>query len=318
MPHTFEREKIMAFTIPLSAEAPFGSLSIEPLADENEPEVLAFLSAYSSVQAVFMTSLVRDNGLESPFNRGIFYGARRGAGRELVGVALIGHATLVETYDMASLEAFARVARTCTRAHVHLGEEERIKRFWRHYTAGARQCRPRLICREMLFELREPVSLMEDVEGLRLARLDDLPFVMPVQACMAFEESGVDPMKQDAVGFRLRCARRIEQGRVFVWIERGRLIFKADILADTAAAVYLEGVYISPSARNHTYGSRCLAQMARTLLSRTRSILLLVNEQNRKAQDFYARAGFKFGGYYDTIFLQSGYEAKEDKGGNGQ
>jgi predicted GNAT family acetyltransferase len=303
MPHTFEREKIMAFTIPLSAEAHFGSLSIEPLADENEPEVLAFLSAYSSVQAVFMTSLVRDNGLESPFNRGIFYGARRGAGRELVGIALIGHATLVETYDTASLEAFARVARACTRAHVHLGEEERIKRFWRHYTAGAGPCRPRLICREMLFELREPVSMMEDVEGLRLATLDDLPFVMPVQACMAFEESGVDPMKQDAVGFRLRCARRIEQGRVFVWIERGRLIFKADVVADTPDGIYLEGIYVNPQEQGQGYGLRCLSQLSRNLLARTKSICLLVNERNWKAQAFYLSAGYKLRGTYETIFL---------------
>jgi predicted GNAT family acetyltransferase len=129
---------------------------------------------------------------------------------------------------------------------------------------------------------------------------------MPVQACMAFEESGVNPMECDAIGFRLRCARRIEQGRVFVWIENNRLLFKADILAETDRAVYLEGVYTSPSARNRTYGSRCVAQVARKLLHHgARTIMLLVNEQNHKARAFYSRAGFRTTAYYDTIFLQS-------------
>ncbi|HEY0323341.1 MAG TPA: GNAT family N-acetyltransferase [Pyrinomonadaceae bacterium] len=304
MPHPFEMKKAAMFTIPLGVEARNESLSVEPLTYENEREVLAFLSAAASVQAVFMESLVRDNGLESPFNRGIFYGVRRAAGRELAGVALVGHATLVETNEDAALKAFAHVARARPGTHVIMCEEERIKRFWRHYARGGQ--RVRLVCREMLFELRDSlVEFRDEAEGLRLATLDDLPFLMPVQACMAFEESGINPMECDAVGFRLRCARRIEQGRVFVWIQDERLLFKADILADTERAVYLEGVYTSPAMRNQAHGSRCLSQMSRTLLSRTRSIQLLVNEQNRKAVAFYRRAGFNFAGYYDTIFLQS-------------
>ncbi|HYO91376.1 MAG TPA: GNAT family N-acetyltransferase, partial [Pyrinomonadaceae bacterium] len=252
---------------------------------------------------------VRDNGLESPFNRGIFYGARRDFNKELVGVALVGHATLVETSYDSALRTFAQIAREIPGAHVHLGQQRRIKQFWRYYSRGGQ--RARLFCRELLFELREEfLPKTEEVEGLRLATLDDLAYVMPVQACMAFEESGVNPMETDAVGFRLRCARRIEQGRVFVWIQDNRLLFKADILADTARAVYLEGVYTSPAARNQSYGSRCLLQTARTLLSRTRSVMLLVNEQNRKAQEFYRRTGFEFGGYYDTIYLQRDYGQK--------
>lgn len=302
MPHPFELAKVATFNISLGPETVNETLKIQLLRDDEEREVLAFLAAARSVQSTFMTGLIRDNGLESPFNRGVFYGARRASGEELAGVALVGHSTLIETADEHALVAFARVAKTSRRAHVIMLEEEKVKRFWRHYARGGQ--RPRIVCREMLFELSAPVEIAEEVDGLRLATLDDLAFVMPVQACMALEESGVDPMERDAVGFRLRCARRIEQRRVWVWIENGRLIFKADILADTNEAVYMEGVYISPAARNQSHGSRCVTQMARQLLTRTRSIKLLVNEQNIKAQQFYRRAGFRFGGYYDTIFLQ--------------
>lgn len=307
MPHSFELKKSASFSITVTPRAE--SLGVSPLMYEDEREVLSFLACADSVQAIFMTGLVRDNGLESPFNRGIFYGARRDFDKELVGIALVGHATLVETSDDEALRTFAHIAREIPGAHVHLGPEASIKQFWRHYSRGGQ--RARLFCRELLFEMRELFPLeTEEVEGLRLATLQDLAYVMPVQACMAFEESGINPLETDPVGFRLRCARRIEQGRVFVWIEEGRLLFKADILADTPRAVYLEGVYTSPSTRNQAYGSRCLLQTARTLLSRTRSVVLLVNEQNRKAHEFYRRAGFEFGGNYDTIYLQRDYEQK--------
>jgi uncharacterized protein len=308
MSQSFEIKKGATLAIPPGTRNFGAPPSITPLTYESEREILAYLAAADSIQAIFMTGLVRDNGLESPFNRGTFYGARRTLDGELAGVALVGHATLIETTDDTVMEAFARLAKANPNTHVHLGEEERIMLFWQHYRRGGQ--RVRLICRELLFELREPLEVKEEVKGLRLATLDDLPFVMPVQACMAFEESGINPMERDSVGFRLRCARRIEQGRVFVLIENNRLLFKADILADTTRAAYLEGIYTSPSVRNQEYGSRCLSQVARTLLSRTGSIKLLVNEQNRKAHDFYRRTGFKFGGYYDTIFLQSGHEAK--------
>ena len=310
MPHSFEQEKSAAIRIPFGPEPHAEALAIGPLADESEPEALAFLSTSDSVQAVFMVGLIRDNGIESPFNRGKFYGARRPSSGDLVGIALIGHATLVETSDRNALEDFARLARETASAHVHLGQEETIRQFWSVYSRSGGQ-RPRLVCREMLFELRAPLANAAEACGLRPATLSDLPLVMPVQAQMALEESGVDPMESDPVGFRLRCARRIEQGRVFVWVEEGRLLFKADILADTESSIYLEGVYTTPGARNQAYGSRCLAQLARTLLSRARSILLLVNQENHRAQEFYRRSGFRFGGYYDTIFLQTSFEANK-------
>ncbi len=305
MPHSFEPEKIATFRIALGPQAAAQeSTGVHLLKETEEDEVLDFLSRARSVQAVFMTGMVRDNGLESPFNRGVFYGCRRGVQGELLGVALIGHATLLETEDDRAMMMLARVARACASAHVILGEEEKIKRFWRYYAHGGQ--RPRLISREMLFELdaESAPSAPGQVEGLRPACLDDLAFVMPVQACMAFEESGVNPLERDAVGFRLRCARRIEQGRVWVWVEDGRLIFKADVMAYTPQAAYLEGVYTSPAVRNRSHGARCLQEVARQLLQHTRSINLLVNEQNQKAQDFYRRAGFRFTKIYDTIFLQ--------------
>jgi hypothetical protein len=273
---------------------------IQELAAEQKAEVLAFLSE-RPLHTVFMASLIQDNGMISPLNRGIFYACRNEAG-QLEGVALVGHATALETRTDAALQAFAELARLTERKHIIIGEQEKIERFWSYY-AGAGQD-ARLLCRELLFEQCWPVAVREAVRGLRLATLDDLELVMPVQAQMAFEESGVNPMAVDPMGFRLRCARRIEQGRVWVWVENGRLIFKADIIAETAQATYLEGIHIDPEERGRGYGLRCMSQLSRTLLARTASVCLLVNEKNAKAREFYLRAGYKLRSHYDTIFLK--------------
>jgi uncharacterized protein len=126
---------------------------------------------------------------------------------------------------------------------------------------------------------------------------------MPIQAQMAFDESRVNPLEQDPEGFRQRCSRRIKQGRTWVWIENGELIFKADILSDTSSVIYLEGVWMNSARRAQGYGLRCMSQLALTLLSRTRSLCVLVNENNKEAHTFYYRAGYKLRSVYDTIFL---------------
>jgi GNAT superfamily N-acetyltransferase len=285
--------------IPLSGD---NALAVQELTHEHEAEVLNFL-AMRPLHTVAMVSLIRDNGLVSPLNRGTFHGCYDRATGELEGVALIGHATLIETRTDAGLAAFAPIARNCQRTHVTMGEREKLASFWQHY-AGDEQA-PRLLCREMLFEQRFPAEVHECVPGLRRATLGDLHLIAPVQAGMAFEESGVNPLEKDPEGFRARCARRIEQGRSWVWIEDGRLIFRVDIIAETSQVAYLEGVYVNPQERGKGYGLRCMAQLGQTLLARLDSICLLVNEQNQQVAVFYRKAGYKLRSYYDTIYMQN-------------
>src|SRR5689334_2357107 len=70
-----------------------GSLELLSSA-KDKTEALTFL-ATRPVHTVALRGFIRDNGLESSRNRGKFYGYRNCEG-QLEGVALIGHATLVE------------------------------------------------------------------------------------------------------------------------------------------------------------------------------------------------------------------------------
>ena len=136
-----------------------------------------------------------------------------------------------------------------------------------------------------------------------LATANDLELVLPSQAQMALDESGVNPMETDPHGFRERCLRRIEQGRTWVLVEGGELLFKAEVISETAEVTYLEGVWVNPNARGAQLGLRCISQLGRTLLANTQSLCILVNEKNVAARNMYQRAGFKLRGIYDTIFV---------------
>src|SRR5687767_9177028 len=84
-----------------------GSGSTEELTDDDQVEILAFLAA-RPLHTVIMAGHIRDNGVVSDFNRGAFH-AYRGSQGSLEGVALIGHATLMETRSQAAVQAFARL-----------------------------------------------------------------------------------------------------------------------------------------------------------------------------------------------------------------
>lgn len=277
------------------------SVSVSQLTNQDRNEVLAFLSE-RPIHTVCMVGFIRDNGLESELNRGHFYGCRNSEGR-LEGVALIGHTTLIEVRTDRALKEFALAAQVCANTFMIMGEQERIEQFWNLYADDGQEIR--LICRELLFELRRPVAAQETVANLRLATINDLELIAPVHAAMAEAESGVNPLSVDPVGFVRRCARRIEKGRVWVLIEDDQLIFKADIQADTPEVIYLEGIYVNPARRGQGVGRRCLAQLTRTLRRRSKSICLLVNENNEKAHALYRLSNFKLRGYYFTTFMQS-------------
>jgi predicted GNAT family acetyltransferase len=273
---------------------------VEKLENCEYPEVLAFLEQ-RPIYTAYLAGLIRDNGLQNPLNRGTFYGYRNHLG-QLEGVSLIGHATLMETTSDRALHAFAKTTQQCKAVHLIMCEENRIDQFWNSYAVAGQEMRR--ACRELLLELRWPIEVSPPVGNLRLATADDLNLLIPVHAQMALDESGVDPRQQDAVGFQRRYLRRIEQGRTWVLTEDGKLQFKADVVAETPETSYIEGVWVNPAVRGQGYGRRCMSQLARMLLWRTKSICLLVNDENEDARRFYKQVGYHLRTVYDTIFLK--------------
>jgi ribosomal protein S18 acetylase RimI-like enzyme len=279
--------------------APDVTLNVSELTKAEENEVMAFL-AERPIHTVCMVGMIRDNGVVSEHNRGTFYGCRNSEGR-LEGVALIGHATLVETRTRGAMRELALTAQIHDRLHMIMAEQDKVEDFWSHYSDEGQQMRH--ACREVLFELKRSVFYGNRVDGLRQATLADLDLVAPVHAAMAEAESGINPLNVDPTGFLGRCSRRIEKGRVWVVVEDDQLIFKADVQAESAEVIYLEGVYVSPQYRGTGLARRCLTQLCDALVTPSRSVCVLVNEENEAAQVYYRMCGFRKVSNYDTIFL---------------
>ncbi len=276
------------------------TLTVSELVEAETNEVLAFLLE-RPIHTVIMMGMIRDNGISSELNRGIFYGCRNSEGR-LEGIALIGHATLIETRTRGAIQELALVAQIHNSLHMFMAEQEKAEIFWNSYADDGQPMR--LVCRELLFELTAALENRGSVEDLRLATLDDLHLVAPVHAAMAEEESGINPLETDREGFLARCSRRINQNRVWVVVKDDELLFKADVQAETPELIYLEGVYVCPSMRGSGFGKRCFTKLCSSLLERTHSICVLANEENEKAHAFYRMCGFRCVSQYDTIFLK--------------
>ena len=273
---------------------------VSELNNENRDEVLAFL-AVRPVHTVVMTSFIRDNGMVSEMNRGKFYGYRDSAGR-LEGVALIGHSTLVEARSDEALRGLAIAARSSsTPINLIMSSGTAAQAFW-NCVAGI-QKQPRLACTELLFEVAFPFPVQTSGYDLRQARPEELQRVAEAQAEVAEIESGINPLVKDRTGFLARVLRRIEQGRVFVVFEGDKLVFKADIIAETDAAVYLEGIYVDPEFRGRGIASKCLSELCLGLLERVQNVCLLSNTEFASAHRTFLKAGMRQTDSCTTLFV---------------
>lgn len=287
------------FNKPMFTIAPDMS-RVRELRNSDREEALKFL-AVRPVHTVVMTSFINDNGIENSLNRGKFYGYRSHEGT-LEGIALIGHTTLVEARSDAALKALAFTAKSSeTPIHLIMSDGTAAETFWNYYGDGVRQ--PRLKCTELLFEVSFPFLVQECKLEIRTATMEELLPVAKAQAEVAFIESGVNPMVKDREGFLKRVARRIEQCRVFVVVDNGKLVFKADIIAETDDCIYLEGVYVAPEYRGKGVGSSCLSKLSLELLNRVSNICLLSNVEFKNAHQSFAKAGFKSTDQCTTIFV---------------
>jgi len=265
----------------------------------SEERILSALSS-ESLTNVIMAGFIRDNSFVNPLNRGRFYTCRDEKNR-VEGVALIGHTILFDAFSDRAIQAFAALARRESSPHLLMGEHNAVERFWSYYASHDES--PRLVCPIAFLQRREPFAEQAEACGLRLAVGEDLEHVVHAQAAMAFETSGVDPLKKDPVGFRQRYLRRIDKKRVWVVIENGRLIFKTDVIADTPQASYIEGVYVRPEERRKGLGCRYVTALGRILLERTNAIYLFVEDKDTRTKSFYSKLGFTVSGQYDLLYF---------------
>jgi uncharacterized protein len=196
-------------------------------------------------------------------------------------------------------EVFAGDA-AARRTRMIIGNERAVTDLWdaaRSVMPRPREDRPG----QPVYVIEEPPA--PDSSGLREATLDDVELLLPACAATYLEELGVDPLEHDSAGFRRRTIAQIEEGRSWLWVEDGTILFKAEASAWTPQAVQLQQVWVDPEARKQRHGTRGLADLCRLLLERTPTVTLFVRPENEAAIRLYERVGMRRVAFYRSVLF---------------
>ena len=221
--------------------------------------------------------------------------ARRGFGRfaavadDAGSVTALCHsgANLVPSGE--GCEAFASLA-VRSRARMIIGEARAVEAVWHaaeDRLPPPREDRPG----QPVYAIDVPPPPGES--GLRAANVDDLEILVPACAAAHELELGIDPLSRDADAFRWRTLTQIEDGRSWLWLEDGVVLFKAESSAWTPGAVQIAQVWTDPEARGHGYASRGLADLCRLLLEWVPVVTLFVRSDNGAAIGLYEKVGMQ-------------------------
>lgn len=230
--------------------------------------------------------------------------ARRGFGRMLATVAngrvsALCHFGANVVPSGPGSGAFAKET-AGSRVRMIIGDERAVTELWeaaRERVPPPREDRPG----QPVFAITEAPE--PGGSGLREAVLADLELLLPACAATHEGEIGVDPLRIDAEGFRRRTRQQIDDGRSWVWIENGTILFKAEASAWTPHAVQLQQVWVDPEVRNQGYGRRGLSDLIGLLLERVPRVCLFVRADNPAAIRLYERAGMERVGSYRSLLF---------------
>lgn len=203
----------------------------------------------------------------------------------------------------SDLEAFAdQAAATPRRCSSLVGQSELVLAMWDRLSlqwGPARDVRER----QPLLALDTRPQCVADA-GVRRVRAEELDSYLVAAVDMFIGEVGVDPRAGDGGrGYRRRVAGLIAAGRAFARFEHGRVVFKAEVGAQSPLVGQIQGVWVHPEWRGRGLGTTGTAAVAAAVVAGGRMASLYVNSFNTVARAAYARVGFREVGTFATVLL---------------
>ncbi|MEI7915910.1 MAG: GNAT family N-acetyltransferase [Mycobacteriaceae bacterium] len=203
----------------------------------------------------------------------------------------------------ADLDAFAdQAAATPRRCSSVVGRSDLVLPMWERLSihwGPARDVRDR----QPLLALECRPRCGAD-PGVRRVRADELDAYLVAAVDMFIGEVGVDPRAGDGGrGYRRRVAGLIAAGRAYARFEHGRVVFKAEVGAQSPAVGQIQGVWVAPEWRGRGLGTAGTAAVAAAIVAGGRTASLYVNSYNTVARAAYARVGFREVGTFATVLL---------------
>lgn len=259
--------------------------------------------AVDPVADVFVASRVAACGVDSRRLAAELWGWHDRDGR-LAALCFAGANLCPVQAGPEAVRAFAdRARRQGRRCSSIVGEADAVAGLWRHlepHWGPAREVRSR----QPLLATDADAPVAAD-PLVRVVRPDEVDVLMPACIAMFTEEVGVSPTAGGGGPlYRARVQELVAAGRAYARIDDGRVLFKAEIGAATAAVCQVQGVWVDRAARGRglgTAGTAAVVALARREVAPL--VSLYVNDFNTVARRSYARTGFREVGVFASILF---------------
>lgn len=140
---------------------------------------------------------------------------------------------------------------------------------------------------------------------VRHARSDELEVLVPAASAMFTEEIGYAPYgdRGSEMAYRNGVRGLIARQRAYVLVEKGRIIFKADLGSVGVGAGQIQGVWVDPAYRGQGIAGPAMARVVELARREVDWVSLYVNDYNTPALRTYRRVGFADVGLFATILF---------------
>jgi GNAT superfamily N-acetyltransferase len=260
---------------------------LKPFTVEELPPVISYLAS-DAVRNLIMIAFFK-LGLTSQTQDGTFYGFWKNG--SLQGVGLLGNvAAWAGGVEMAqALGERARVSGSC-KFKLLVGLEHEVKVF----LEASQDRRSGKTETHLFYELRRGELSIDATDQIPLspARPEDYDELFRIHTDLYFELAG-QPFAEPVTSAQ-RLLRRIEDGRVWIACEGGRIIFKADVTSETDVAVLIEAIWTHPDLRGQGVGAKSLSALCSRLLLTYPMVCLSFRKDHPRLKTFYERIGFKY------------------------
>jgi len=250
---------------------------------------------------VFVAARILDGGLAT--SPGAVLGYAEGSGLQAICWA---SANLVPVgCDGPALAAFAsRLRRWRHHCSSVFGPSEMVLPLWEALRPSWGE--PRAVrARQPVLATAGPLPPGTPIDPqVRPARVDEVDLVMPAAAAMFAEEIGYPPYRGSGHLYRQGIASLIRQGRTFVRVNDGEVVFKADVGSVALGVAQVQGVWVAPRWRGQGLAVPAMAAVVEQVTTEIAPVVTLyVNDFNTPARTTYARVGFTEIGSFATVLM---------------
>ena len=138
---------------------------------------------------------------------------------------------------------------------------------------------------------------------VRRSRPDELATVLPACVAMFTEEVGYSPLGAGGY-YEARVRSLVGQGRSFVRIEDGHVVFKAEVAAVALGVGQVQGVWVTPERRGERLSEAGMAAVVEAARAEIAPVVsLYANAYNTRALASYRAVGFRQVGTYATVLF---------------